>query len=243
VTRLCAFRYSSSQPAWLRGGIALAALIASTICGAAQATTAPAILPLTSTEGIQAINGHAEAVDHNGRRAVHLVRNADTQQDSSMLAILPAGDFHDGTIEVDVAGSPRPGTESYARGFIGVAFRLQDHGPKTEEFYLRPTNGRAADPERRSHAVQYVSEPDYPWQRLRQEHPGVYEAPADLVPDQWTHMKIAVSGVKAALYVNGSDQPCLVVNDLKLGDSHGGIALWAPETTEAYFSDLKIVRN
>jgi hypothetical protein len=43
--------------------------------------------------------------------------------------------------------------------------------------------------------------------------------------------------------VKGAAQPCLTVNDLKLCDSHGGIALWAHEMTEAYFSDLKISRN
>jgi hypothetical protein len=71
---------------------------------------------------------------------------------------------------------------------------VKDRGRKTEEFYLRPTNGQANDPERRSHAVQYVSVPGYPWERLRKEHPGVYEAPADLQPDVWTKIKIVVSG-------------------------------------------------
>jgi hypothetical protein len=91
--------------------------------------------------------------------------------------------------------------------------------------------------------VQYVSEPEYPWEQLRKEHPGVYEAPADLRPVVWAKMKIVVSGTRAQLFVNGADQPCLTVNDQKMGDSHGGIALWAHETTEAYFSDLRITRN
>ena len=53
-------------------------------------------------------------------------------------------------------------------------------------------------------------------------------------------MKIVVSGAKALLYVNGASQPALVVNDLKLGDSHGQIGLWAHVTTEAYFSNLTV---
>ncbi|HUH63723.1 MAG TPA: hypothetical protein VLZ50_12015 [Terracidiphilus sp.] len=208
-----------------------------------QAAAAPQADPLMTTSGIDAINGSVARVDHNGRHALRFVRAADAQPDSSMLAILPVGDFHNGTIEIDVAGSPRPGADEYARGFIGIAFRVQGRGEKMEEFYLRPTNGRASDPERRSHAVQYVSEPDYPWQRLRKEHPGVYEAPADLVPDEWTRMKIVVSGTSAQLYLNDAAQPSLTVNDLKLGDSHGGIALWSHETTDGYFSNLKITRN
>jgi hypothetical protein len=53
-------------------------------------------------------------------------------------------------------------------------------------------------------------------------------------------MKIVVSGTKARLYVNGADQPCLIVNDLKLGERHGQIALWAHVATEAYFSNLTV---
>lgn len=42
------------------------------------------------------------------------------------------------------------------------------------------------------------------------------------------------------LYVNGSAQPVLLVNDLKLGDSTGSIALWIGPGTEAYFANLRI---
>lgn len=208
---------------------------------AAQNPPEPDLLAMT--KGIDAINGSVEVADHNGRRALRLVRASDAPADSSMLAILPVEDFHNGTIEIDVAGSPRPGADDYARGFIGVAFRVQGRGEKMEEFYLRPTNGRATDPDRRGHAVQYVSEPEFGWQRLRKEHPGVYEAPADIVPDVWTRMKIVVAGTSAQLYVNGAAQPCLTVNDLKLGDTHGGVALWSHETTDGYFSNLKINRK
>ena len=53
-------------------------------------------------------------------------------------------------------------------------------------------------------------------------------------------MKIEVHGTNARLYVNGATQPCLIVNDLKLGDSSGQIGLWAFIATDAYFSNLKI---
>ena len=52
--------------------------------------------------------------------------------------------FRDGTIEVDLAGQPASSAGAAARGFIGIAFRLQDDG-KYEYIYLRPTNGRADD--------------------------------------------------------------------------------------------------
>jgi hypothetical protein len=40
--------------------------------------------------------------------------------------------------------------------------------------------------------------------------------------------------------VNGADQPCLVVNDLKLEPAEGGVALWVGPSTDGYFSNLKI---
>src|SRR5271154_4183203 len=133
-----------------------------------------------------------------------------------------------------------PGAPTDARGFIGVLFHVQDHGEKAENFYLRPTNGRADDQLRRNHSVQYESLPDFPWHRLRKENPGVYESYADLQAGAWTKMKIVVSGRKAQLYVNGGEQPCLIVNDLKLGATHGQIALWSHTTTDGYFSNLKV---
>jgi len=102
------------------------------------------------------------------------------------------------------------------------------------------TNGRADDQLRRNHTTQYVSQPAFTWQRLREENPGVYESCVDIDPGAWTRIKIVVAGTKARLYVNGADQPCLIVNDLKLGETHGQVALWTGGNTEAYFSSLKV---
>jgi hypothetical protein len=99
---------------------------------------------------------------------------------------------------------------------------------------------RADDQLRRNHSVQYVSHPDFPWNRLRQEHPGVYESYADLEPAAWTAMKIVVEGTTARLYINSTEQPCLVVTDLKHGNGAGRIALWAHVETDAYFGTLAI---
>ena len=68
----------------------------------------------------------------------------------------------------------------------------------------------------------------------------MYESYVDLDPGAWTKLRIEVSGTKARLYVNGATQPCLIVNDLKQGYTHGRIALWARVSTDAYFSNLRI---
>ena len=197
--------------------------------------------PLDSANGLTPIGATVEPVTYRGRRAVHLVPlTGHEHEDGDMLAILTGSDFENGTIELEVAGTPRAGAPDDARGFIGLAFRVQDQAHKGEYFYLRPTNARCDDQLRRNHSTQYSSAPDYPWHRLRKENPGVYESYVDLEPGAWTKMKIVISGAKAQLYVNGASQPSLVVNDLKLGDGNGQIALWAHSTTDAYFSNLTL---
>jgi hypothetical protein len=61
-----------------------------------------------------------------------------------------------------------------------------------------------------------------------------------LQPGEWTKYKIEVEGRSARLYVNGAQQPCLIVNDLKLDPLAGGVALWVGPGTEGYFSNLKV---
>jgi hypothetical protein len=52
--------------------------------------------------------------------------------------------------------------------------------------------------------------------------------------------RIAVEGTETRLHVHCAAQPCLIVNDLKLGDSSGGVALWIGPGTEGYFTGLKL---
>ncbi len=197
------------------------------------------IFHLNTVDGLDVLNAKAEGVEYRGRRAVKLVP-VKASNDESMLAILAKSDFKNGTIEVDLAGAPRAGTPPDSRGFIGIAFRVRPKASGFECFYLRPTNARADDQLRRNHSAQYVSEPEFPWPRLRKENPGMYESYVDLDPGAWTKVKIVVAGKTARLFVNGAQEPCLIVNDLKLGESEGPIALWAHVTTDGYFSELRI---
>jgi hypothetical protein len=42
-----------------------------------------------------------------------------------------------------------------------------------------------------------------------------------------TYLKIVATGTQVRLYVNGAEQPALIVNDLKRGETHGQVALGA----------------
>lgn len=159
------------------------------------------------------------------------------------MALLKDIDFHNGVIEVSIAGQPMDQAGQAARGFVGIAFRTSTDISKTEIFYLRPTNGRAEEQLRRNHATQYISIPGYPWEKLREETPGKYEAYADMEPGEWIKVKIEVNDEKAKLYLNESSQPTLIVNDLKQGkDLRGSIGLWVGPGTLGHFKDLKLVK-
>lgn len=157
------------------------------------------------------------------------------------LAMVDRLEFSNGTIEVDLAGEPGPGATGGARGFVGVAFRVQADRKTYDCFYLRPTNGRADDQERRNHSAQYISHPEHTWNKLRTETPSRYEAYVDITPAEWIHVKIDVQGDKARLFVNRSDQPTLIVNDVKTGPGgKGAVALWFEGSTIARFANLKV---
>jgi hypothetical protein len=179
--------------------------------------------------------------NYQGRSAIQLVATPGAENGTS-YAVIKDAVFRDGTIEVDLAGRPAAGAPGDARGFIGVAFRLQGDG-RYEYIYLRPTNGRADDQVRRNHSTQYSSHPDFDFARSRKEAPEKYESYVDLQPGVWTKYRIDVEGRTARLYVHGAEQPCLVVNDLKLEPREGGVALWVGPGTEGYFSNLKITRK
>jgi hypothetical protein len=174
---------------------------------------------------------------YKGFPAIKLVA-ADKPEDDG-VGVIKGSRFKNGTIEMDVAGAPVKGAGEGARGFVGLNFRVQSDG-HLEVFYIRPTNGRAPDQLRRNHSTQYASHPDWPWERLRKETPGVYESYADMVPGEWTHLKAVVRGVEASFYVGGAAQPSLLVHDLKLGEMEGAVALWIGPGTEGHFKNVSI---
>ena len=199
---------------------------------------------LDSLTGLRAHNVIAEISSHRGRTSVHLTDAGELLGgNEDKLVILDDIQLRDGVIEIDLAGAPGPHAAGGARGFVGIAFHVAADASTFEAFYLRPTNGRADDQLRRNHSAQYISYPQYPWHRLREETPGMYESYVDLGPGEWTQVRIEISGTEARLFVHGAEQPSLIVNDLKLGEATGSIGLWIGPGTDAYFADLTVTKR
>lgn len=159
--------------------------------------------------------------------------------DRDFMAWLPV-DFHDGTIEVDVASDLASDAPDYARGFVGLAFRIDSAG-RFENIYLRPTNSTAPDQVRRNHTIQYAAYPDFRFDMLRRTAPEKYETYADIETGSWIHLKLVVKGARAQLYLNRATRPAFIVNDMKLSQSqHGGVGIWLESGTIAHFRNLRI---
>jgi hypothetical protein len=208
--------------------------------------------PLETANGLRLVNVQAVSVTHEGKRGIRLTmsdsarrqmqgQSVGQQSQLGTLALIEGTDFSSGVIEAEIAGAPAPDAPEGARGFVGIAFRVQPDLKTYDAFYLRPTNGRADDQERRNHSAQYISHPDWPWYRLRRETPSRYESYVDIVPGAWTAIRIEVRGDHARLFVNGQTQPTLIVDDVKTGvKARGAIALWIDQGTVAEFRNLRV---
>jgi len=199
-------------------------------------------ISLFGNKNLSPINVKAAEDDYLGKKSLK-VTDSGANTEAKFVKI-ENYDFKNGVIEIELSGKPAESSSEQARGFVGIAFRIDKDNSKFECFYLRPTNGRADDQVRRNHSAQYISFPDFPWFKLRKEFPEKYESYVDLVSGEWTKVRIEVKDYHAKLFVHGNPQPTLLVNDLKLGtDHHGAIGLWIGPGTEAHFSNLRITKN
>ncbi len=180
-----------------------------------------------------------------GKKALKVLADTTIEGfDEPTFAKIKDVDFENGVIEVKVLSRLAKNAPEWARGFIGVAFRIGENNTRFECIYIRPTNGRAADQIRRNHSIQYFAFPDYKFDRLRKESPEKYESYADMGLNEWITIKIVVQDSKAELFLNDNKQASLLVNDLKLGAKNSGaIGLWVGNWTEGYFRDLKVIKQ
>lgn len=196
-----------------------------------------------SAQNFQGTNVSFEPVRLDGEAAARVVKTRKLLDfDTNSYAKLRGSHFHNGIIEVDVCSRLLPDAPDFARGFIGIAFRIAEDDGQFEAFYLRPTNGRScSDPARRQHAMQYFSYPTYTFAYFREHGVTQYEAPAEIDLGEWMHIKAVVQDDRADFYLNGADVPALSVPALKLGpDAAGAVGLFVDIGTEGFYKNLTV---
>lgn len=198
-----------------------------------------------NSETLEAVKVYLSFDKGMGNNVLKVIKDSMVKEvDEPTFVKIKGIEFGNGSIEVKVLSRLLPNASDLARGFIGIAFRIDPNNTRYECIYLRPTNGRANDQVRRNHAIQYYSYPNYKFDRLRKEAPERYESYADMELNKWITMRIEVNGATARLFLDNNPQPSLIVNDLKHGaDTAGTIALWVDVGTEGYFKDLKVSKH
>ena len=118
--------------------------------------------------------------------------------------------FQDGTIDGDLMTSRR-------RSFVYFSFRVAGDG-ESEEFYVRPHKSGLPD------AAQYA--PVYQGQSAWQLYWGPRgTASPDITPNVWQHLRIVLSGRRAAFFLNDSVRPFMVIPHLAREPKPGWIEL------------------
>ena len=197
-------------------------------------------------DNFKAVNTAIENVKLDGQKVLRVVKaNKIMEFDENTYAKLNNFKFHNGTIEVKMLSRLLPDAPDFARGFIGIAYRINDDDTKFESYYVRPTNGRKCDdPIRKNHGCQYFSYPKYTFAYFRENNITKYEAPVDIDLNEWIQLKAIIQDSVAKFYINDMENPILVVNDMKHGsDLTGSVGFFVDIGTEAFFKDLKITND
>lgn len=191
------------------------------------------LLQLSKRKQLHVHNREVSTFSENDKSGIRF-----SPRENNGIAWIEGVTFSDGIIEVDIKGQ-----DVLQQSFVGIAF----HGADDKQFdavYFRPFNFKAEDSVRRIHAVQYVSLPDFDWQRLRQEQNGQYEkaiTPA-VNPNDWFHVKIVVQSPQVSVYVNGEKQASLTIKQLSLLKT-GKIGLWVGNNSGGDFANLSVLKK
>jgi hypothetical protein len=140
----------------------------------------------------------------------------------------------DGTVAFEVRGRNQPG-----QSFVGIAFRGLDDSTY-DAVYFRPFNFRAAEPGR-LRAVQFISHPDHPWDRLRTEHPGRYESAITPVPDPdgWFRSRIVIEDTRVQIFVDEAATATLTVDTIAQPRGRM-VGLWVGNASGGDFANLQV---
>jgi hypothetical protein len=209
-----------------------------------------AVIVIISINALQSFGQKTQVCDLPARARHHLLDPARPGPDISIIdtanfrAIscqglfwLTGEEFSEGTIDVDLRGR-----DILLKSFLGIAFHGIDSSTY-EVVYFRPFNFRNPDTGRHNWGVQYCSLPDFPYDKLRKEHPLEFEHAVKPVPfpDDWFHARVVITRDSVIVYINHSRDYCLKVPVLSPRNK-GRIGLWSSELP-GDFANLTFTKN
>ena len=156
-------------------------------------------------------------------------------------AEIPAINFYEGTIEVDIAAERNRHASNESRAFAGIAFHKLSKN-HYEAVYMKMANGMLNENppvgEDVSKAVQYISPPQWVFYELEKVFPGKQQSGAKIAEKRWHHLKLVVKDHTVTASIDGD----VIFNKLDLmgSDVSGPIALFVDAATNAYFTNLII---
>jgi hypothetical protein len=216
-----------------RSMVAVVGLFTASRVAGQQRAIEPDLTRLAEGPGLHVFNRSVSALSDGARKGLRL-----SEHPGDGIAYVEGVEFATGTIEFDVRGK-----DVQQQSFVGIAFHGVD-GTTFDAIYFRPFNFRTEGLARRARAVQYISRPIYDWQKLRAEHPGMYEQPVNPAPDPngWFHARVVVAGSKVSVFVGDATEPSLVVNPLS-ERTKGLVGLWVGNNSAGDFANLSIRRE
>lgn len=190
----------------------------------------PDLTKLAEGKGWRVFNRSVSLIEPGAKKGVRFDERA-----GAGTALLKDYEFKNGVIEFDVKGK-----NVLQKSFVGIAFHALDE-TTYDGIYFRPFNFRSEDPVRRSHSVQYISQPTYPWPKLRAEYTGKYEQPVQPAPDPdaWFHARVVVASPRVSVFVNDATKPSLIVDQLSERKA-GTVGLWVGDGSGGDFANLRI---
>jgi hypothetical protein len=192
-------------------GVAAALLV-----GAIQVNAQTNTLSVPPDSSQWDLQANAKATEYQGRKCLLLDGGAAVLKDFIM---------RDAVMDMDI-------TTTRKRGFMGIQFRLDADGKNGEWVYLRAHKSALPD------AIQYtpIINQEATWQLYN--GPG-FTGRLDIPMERWFHLRLAVAGAQAKLFVEDMGQPALVIDDLKSGSQKGQLALFVSRGSTC-FSNFEI---
>ena len=87
------------------------------------------------------IHTNIEKVNIGGEEVLRVTKADKMMQfDENTIVKLRDCDFHNGIIRVKMLSRLLNDAPDFARGFIGIVFRVNENSSEFESFYIRPTN-------------------------------------------------------------------------------------------------------